>query len=80
MVGKMKYFEMITEKTAHWFDVDTCEECGCIVEAPNTVTACENRKTLLDFGCIERKKPVSDLMWCDALGIATCDNCYVEDD
>ena len=80
MVLGHKYFAKNSDGTHSLFSVDTCENCNCEVEAPNSVNSPTEKYTLLACGLTERTKPTSDLMYCEALDMATCDSCYIEDE
>lgn len=62
------------------FSTDTCEVCGCVVEAPNAVTALEPEHVLSRGLKLKRvEKRLGDLYYCEALGVCTCEACYVEE-
>lgn len=75
-----KFFEVVSGKEYHFYNIDTCEECGeeCLgvngVKVGNVL-----KETLLKAGMTERKAPAEELGHCEALGLAVCPDCYVDD-
>jgi len=62
------------------FAVDACDVCDCVVEAPNAVTLLEPESVLTGFlKLVKMESRLPDLGFCEALGVATCPECYEEE-
>lgn len=81
MVLGHKYFSKSRYGAQHKiFSIEKCENCGCECEASNSVGSPDSKVHLLRLGLIYRELPFDELMYCEALEMATCGDCYVEED
>lgn len=78
MITKDSKFHMTSSNTARVFTTTTCEKCGTSCQAPNTFGAHETRAKLLRLGLTEAPMPATELVFCEALEMCTCEDCYVE--
>ena len=58
------------------FRIDTCDVCECEVEAPNAGTVNNSERELLFMGLHKREETLPEIGHCEALGLATCDDCW----
>lgn len=79
-------FYVIDEAQTQLFRFTECEKCEKKVMGPNAVTLVKNPifmnplNTLLkNSGLKQVEKPMDELHWCDALGVATCSDCWIDD-
>lgn len=73
------HFVVVGHNNARAFSVDTCEKCGCQCEGANGVFFREPRAKLLALGMKQLPEELPELGYCDALGLAVCPDCYVEE-
>jgi len=62
------------------FDIETCEQCGQEVQAPNAFNLHEPEGRLFSFGLIKKKPPTDELGYCEALGKSVCSSCWIPED
>ncbi len=69
-------------KKAHAFSIETCDKCGCQVEAANAITYGETRERLLSLGMVEVQPAdrLEESGYCDALEMVVCPGCYVAEE
>ena len=77
---RYQYYATLDDDRILLFDVDTCEKCGCRVEAPNAVNGA--RKDIPKWrraGTQPWYMPLPpESGYCEVLGMAVCPDCYVE--
>jgi hypothetical protein len=72
-------FFVMEGDTAHAFDVEKCDECGCDCEAANAFNIHEPKAKLLSLGMKELPARLPETGYCDALSAVVCPGCYVEE-
>jgi hypothetical protein len=63
----------------HAFDIETCDSCGCQAEAANAVGIRTTAAQMRMLGSKELTERLPELGYCDALGMAVCPACYVDE-
>jgi len=63
----------------HLFGITTCQKCGKEVQAPNACGTPETPARLRRLGYVEHPYNAEELGYCEALEMATCGDCHVEE-
>lgn len=74
------HFVTISPRAHRAFALDTCEQCGCQAEGANAVTIHEHKAKLLAMGMKQLPKDLPELGYCDALNMAVCSDCFVNEE
>ena len=69
------HFVQTEERRATVLNLDECETCGGVCQAPNAMTAHEKRDRLLAAGLKELKTHPAEQYWSDTLECCCCEVC-----
>jgi hypothetical protein len=58
-----------------WFNVDTCEICGCDTVGPNACTVVEE-PAFRFYKVLAEVVPPTEIYYSEALDSAVCEDCY----